>query len=223
MSTILIIPYRDREEHLEYFLKHSRPLLKKYIPDIKIVIVEQVAGKSFNRGLMLNIGFKEVDGENYFTHDVDINPLEHTIKDLYNKHIDDNEIMGIYTSQCNTLGGIIKFKRSTFININGFPNNFWGWGCEDKDLQNRAEFKKVNITKNILNNNPNKEKYFTIFDAGGRDKKMPFHNYVYNKWKNLSDNDKEIYLKNNGLTTLNYKKIKQETLMEDVIKITVGV
>ena len=34
MSTILIIPYRDREEHLKYFNKKVIPLLKKYIPDI---------------------------------------------------------------------------------------------------------------------------------------------------------------------------------------------
>ena len=223
MRTIIIIPYRDRQENLEYFLNHSVPLLKKYISNIKIVVVEQVPGKLFNRGLMLNIGFQEVEGENYFTHDVDINPLEHTIKDFYNKHINENDIMGIYTSQCNTLGGIIKFKKSTFININGFPNNFWGWGCEDKDLQNRAEFKKVNITKNILNNNPNKENYFTIFDDGGREMEISHSNFVYAQWKNLSDSDKEIYLENNGLTTLNYKKIKQETLMEDVIKITVEV
>ena len=35
MSTILIIPYRDREEHLKYFKNNAIPLLKKYIPDIK--------------------------------------------------------------------------------------------------------------------------------------------------------------------------------------------
>ncbi len=40
MSTILLIPYRDREEHLKYFKNSAIPLLKKYIPDIKIIVTE---------------------------------------------------------------------------------------------------------------------------------------------------------------------------------------
>ena len=51
----------------------------------------------------------------------------------------DNNIIGIYTSKHNTLGGIIKFTTNNFEKINGFPNNFWGWGVEDKALQNRVD------------------------------------------------------------------------------------
>ena len=62
--------------------------------------------------------------------------------------------MGIYTSHCNTLGGIIKLNDKTIQKINGFPNNIWGWGTEDKALQNRAEFyniKKITLLTNKLN------------------------------------------------------------------------
>ena len=38
----------------------------------------------------------------------------------------------------------------TFSLINGFPNNFWGWGEEDKALQNRAEAFGIEIKKNEL-------------------------------------------------------------------------
>ena len=57
---------------------------------------------------------------------VDINPTEDTIKSIYTKEVLDHSIMGIYTSRCNTLGGIIKMRSSTFETINGFPNNFLG-------------------------------------------------------------------------------------------------
>tara|TARA_B100000795_G_C22805879_1_gene444842 strand:+ start:3861 stop:4532 length:672 start_codon:yes stop_codon:yes gene_type:complete len=223
MINTILIPYRDRKSDLKYFLNNSYPLLNKHLEGLKILIIEQVDGKPFNRGKTLNIGFMESESDYYFTHDVDINPTEETIKSIYKKDVLDHRIVGIYTSCCNTLGGIIKMKSSTFETINGFPNNFWGWGCEDKDLQNRAEFKKVNITKNILNNNPNKEKYFTIFDSGERDKKMPNHNFVYNIWKNVGLEEKERYIKDNGLSTLNYKIIKEELLMENVKKITVEI
>ena len=36
------------------------------------------------------------------------------------------------------LGGIVIMHYNLFEKINGFPNNFWGHGGEDTDLQNRA-------------------------------------------------------------------------------------
>ena len=55
MTTIIIIPYRDREEHLKYFKNNAIQLLKKYIPDIKIIVVEQAVGKLFNKGKLLEV------------------------------------------------------------------------------------------------------------------------------------------------------------------------
>jgi len=223
MINTILIPYRDRKSDLKYFLNNSYPLLKKHVEGLKILIIEQVDGKPFNRGKTLNVGFMESESDYYFTHDVDINPTEEMIKSTYKKEVLDHSIMGIYTSCCNTLGGIIKMRSSTFEKINGFSNNFWGWGCEDKDLQNRAEHKKINVTKNILNNDPNKDKYFKIFDVGDRDNKMPNHHFVYNVWKNVTIEDREKYIMENGLSTLNYKIIKEEVLMDGVKKITVEI
>jgi predicted glycosyltransferase involved in capsule biosynthesis len=32
------------------------------------------------------------------------------------------------------LGGLIGFDSKVFVKINGYPNNFWGWGGEDDSL-----------------------------------------------------------------------------------------
>ena len=109
---IIIIPYRKREKHLKYFIENTVPLLRKYMV-FTLVIIEQVEGKPFNRGKLLNIGydiFKDL-GDNFYTHDVDINPLEKTIEEIYTKEVEIDEIMGIFNSKHNTLGGIIKFKK----------------------------------------------------------------------------------------------------------------
>ncbi len=155
MHNIILIPYRKREKHLKHFLENTVPLLRKHFENPKIVIIEQANDKLFNRGLLLNIGFKEnlnYEDSLFFTHDVDVNPREQTIITYYKDNIpDENTIKGIYTSRFNTLGGVICFKKEPFLKINGFPNNFWGWGIEDKVLQNRAEFHKINTPKNILN------------------------------------------------------------------------
>ena len=176
LDTVIVIPYRAREKDLEYFLANSVPLLQKHIPNGKVVIVEQDwTHRLFNRGCLLNIGVKEYENKTIhaMTHDVDINPKEETILKYYIDPIPDNTIKGIYTSVYNTLGGIIKFRLETFFKINGFQNLCWGWGGEDKILQNRAEQHKINIFKNIINVGKRQYQHFTIFE-NQKDKQVTF-------------------------------------------------
>ena len=208
-------------------MNNTYPLLKKNLEELKVIIIEQTDDKLFNRGKLLNIGYKlySSKGKYYFTHDVDINPTEETIKKYYTKEIED-EIMGIYTSQHNTLGGIIKFTNDNFDAINGFPNTIWGWGTEDKALQNRVEYKNIKIKKNILNNDPNKDKYFKIFNDIN-DRETTHLSYTTNKYykyyPTLSNIEKERMMRTDGLSSLRYKILKKDTLMEGVEKIVVEI
>lgn len=34
-------------------------------------------------------------------------------------------------------GGVSGLSKSQFLKINGFPNEYWGWGGEDDDIFNR--------------------------------------------------------------------------------------
>ena len=34
-------------------------------------------------------------------------------------------------------GGVSGLNKSQFLRINGFPNEYWGWGGEDDDIFNR--------------------------------------------------------------------------------------
>ena len=54
--SLIIIPYREREEHLKYFIENTYPLIKKYMEGVRVVIIEQTSDKFFNRGKLLNIG-----------------------------------------------------------------------------------------------------------------------------------------------------------------------
>ena len=98
MKTVLIIPYRDRESHLEYFLKESWPVISKDNSDMEIIVVEQTKGKKFNRGKVINVGYKYYDekGNDYITQDVDVNPIKKEIIDMYKEKIEENVFMGIY-------------------------------------------------------------------------------------------------------------------------------
>lgn len=232
MHNIFLIPYRKREKHLKYFLEKTLPLLKKHLDNIKIVIIEQVNDKLFNRGLLLNIGFKEnlnYEDALFFTHDVDVNPTEQTIITYYKDNIPDvNTIKGIYTSRFNTLGGVICFKKEPFLKINGFPNNFWGWGTEDKVLQNRAEFYKINTPKNILDKSALAKTSFLIFEDEHSRKKSPNsvsnHIIEYNHYYKM--NEQQKINRNNelgGINNMTYNIIDKSILDHDIELLKVNI
>jgi len=55
----LIIPYRNRKEHLKIFLTEFPEKIQKISPHVQytIFIIEQAEGKLFNRGKLLNVGY----------------------------------------------------------------------------------------------------------------------------------------------------------------------
>ena len=77
----IIVPYRDRSEHLTQFLSHmsayfQRDKLDRYIK-CSIHIVEQLGNERFNSGKLKNCGFSLTkDKADYFCfHDVDYLPI----------------------------------------------------------------------------------------------------------------------------------------------------
>ena len=224
-KNLIVVPYRNRPEQLTKFIKNSYKIINDNLPNTLFVIVEQEQGKAFNRGKLLNIGFKEYSKITEFviTHDIDIVPKKDTVKELYaqNKH----KVLGIFTSSYNTLGGIVKFKSHIFRKINGFPNNYWGWGLEDKALQNRAEYHKIDIKKNILNGDSNRFKFFYFLkDKNDRvitnQKEKNDRVSLFNK---LSDNEKEKQINEDGLSSLNYEIIKRNNIKPNLIHIITSV
>lgn len=234
--SLILVPYRDREEHLNIFINKLAPLLKKHIADIKIVIIEQSQdNKKFNRGKILNVGFKEYykSYDYFFTHDVDTLPYENTIINLYNNT--DYDIFRIHSGHHVSLGGIVKFKCDIFKNINGFPNNIWGWGLEDEALFTRAMLNNCNIS-NYTDINISR-KYFTFLPHISSFRNKNLENDFYNKDKNKLfwrwgydfnptdlTNDQKTSLKvNNGLDDIEYKIINKKIINDYIEKIVVEI
>lgn len=214
MSTILIIPYRDREEHLKYFKNNAIPLLKKYIPDIKIIVAEQAVGKLFNKGKLSNAGILEYIDSNVsyiITHDIDLIPSETLIEQYYT--IKPEEILRLYSAHTNCLGGIMKFNKDVFIKMNGYPNDIWGWGIEDRALFYRSKI--CNFT--ILNEENRFKNQIRVLPH-----KTNCHHYTGDKkrqsdlWRpyilNLPEVEQTKFTTGNGLDDIEYKVISKKTL-----------
>ena len=138
----VIVPYRNREEHLQIFKREiSRYLNLRKIP-FELIIINQDNAKLFNRGMLLNIGFKYAEDlrcDYVAFHDVDLIPkivdysypespmhLASRIKNKKTKK--DKETFIKY------FGGVTIFPMDDFRKINGYSNKYWGWGFEDDDL-----------------------------------------------------------------------------------------
>lgn len=223
-ENIIFIPYREREQHLKYFIENTVPLIQCNLPNTRVVVIEQNEGKLFNRGAILNVGFKEYENKSkyFITNDVDINPTKKCIEEHYSKIINEKEVLGILVSPCNTLAPIIKIKDKNMQQINGFPNNIWGWGNEDKALQNRSEY--YNIVKHIIfinNDKSLKNDYFICFnDIDDREKSNISNNYYkeYIQFKNLSDKEKEEMIMSSGLNNIEYKIIERK-MIHDIVEL----
>lgn len=228
-DNIILIPYRNRKTHLDYYIKNTLPLLKEYLPNSKVIVIEQCNDKLFNRGKVLNVGFKEYSEKTkyFITNDIDINPSKKTILEYYLPDIESNIVRGIFTSSCNTLGGIIKISSLNIKNINGFPNNIWGWGCEDKALQNRAEYYNIiKETNHIQERKTLNNDYFVSFDDI-KDNYSPYNlkrtSFYYHIFKKLKKKDKLKKILESGLNNIDYKILERENINEyiEIIKVDI--
>ncbi len=41
------------------------------------------------------------------------------------------------------VGGVLNFKVSQFLRVNGYSNEYWGWGAEDDDMESKLYNKRI--------------------------------------------------------------------------------
>jgi hypothetical protein len=146
----IIVPYRNRFEHLQEFKKSIVEYLNSnYYEDYVIIIVEQDDAKLFNRGMLCNIGFLESQKQkcDYIViHDVDMIPIDvdYSYSNTPIHLATDNIPFESY------FGGMTIFPSNTFKEINGFSNLYWGWGFEDDDLRYRCVKNNIPFEKHLI-------------------------------------------------------------------------
>jgi hypothetical protein len=154
-----------REQELSQFVPHMTRLLGGLqalgrVAKWHIFVVQQQGsqdedGIKFNRGKLLNIGFVaaiKAGFNSFIFHDVDLLPSD-DLAAYYGQyphrpvHIASCWHQRGYTENEDYFGGVVSFNATQFRQINGYPNNFWGWGGEDEVLMDRIKMKKVQPAK----------------------------------------------------------------------------
>ena len=145
-TVAILIPFRNREQHLPVIVHHLHSFLKRHQIHYRIFVVEQFDKDTFNKGELINAGFKEIQKIFPYTcfifQDVDLVPEDDRIdyvckrSPMHLAAVIDK--FGYTLHSVNAFGGVVSFKSSDYIRVNGFSNLFWAWGGEDDSLYQRV-------------------------------------------------------------------------------------
>ncbi|KAG9472663.1 beta-1,4-galactosyltransferase 4 [Eleutherodactylus coqui] len=151
----ILIPHRNREKHLLYLLDNLHPFLQRQQLHYAIYVIHQAGDVKFNRAKLLNIGYlealKEENWDCFIFHDVDLVP-----ENDFNTYLCDSEpkhlvvgrnVTGYKLRYEGYFGGVTAMTKKQFAKVNGYSNNYWGWGGEDDDLRYRVEFQKMTVVR----------------------------------------------------------------------------
>jgi hypothetical protein len=155
----IIIPYRDRKEHLETLLP---ALLNKFEGmDFEIIVSEQNDTDNFNLANTQNIAAQIATGNIIVLHQVDYCPTEDVSYAIVNQPVlparrgifvnpdltkrDYHDIPGGYRKweegiDENFYGGVVIIRKEQWDAINGLNPLYKGWGNEDEDLRERFKW-----------------------------------------------------------------------------------
>ena len=190
---IFIVPYRNREQHLEHFRSHMKTIMEDYCADdYQYLFVHQCDTKSFNRGAMKNIGFitaarmypREYRDITFVFNDVDNMPVNKGVLPYETTR----GVVKHFYGYNYTLGGIVSITGADYERVAGFPN-YWGWGYEDNALQERVLKAGIRIDRSV---------FFPINDYGN----IIHHNHGTKRTMNKYDFERFSRKLGDGLYTI---------------------
>uniref|UniRef100_A0A0A9Z9N9 Beta-1,4-N-acetylgalactosaminyltransferase n=2 Tax=Lygus hesperus TaxID=30085 RepID=A0A0A9Z9N9_LYGHE len=198
----IIIPYRDRTEHLSKFLANMHPFLQRQLLDYGIFVIEQYGNDVFNRAMLLNVGFVEALGIREFDcfifHDIDLLPEDD--RNLYTcpdqpRHMSAAvDVFNYRLPYADIFGGVSAMSKTQFEKVNGFSNKYWGWGGEDDDMAARIKSSGLHITRYP----PSVARYTMLSHTKQKANPKRFETLYQGKKR----------MKVDGLNSLKYRKIK---------------
>jgi hypothetical protein len=199
--TSIVVPYRDRYDHLRAFHDHLFALGYIHLPEWELVIVEQNKDLAFNRGYLLNIGaMLSINATHFVFHDVDMLPK----KWIYEKREGVTQLISSKIQTKDYLGGVTMFDAETFFDAGGYSNLFYS-RAEDNEMMFNLKRRSVPI-KNEFHE-------FEILDHARP--KVEFDPLLWKKAQWIRDEEDD------GIWNMRYDVITDEWLGANVRKVTV--
>jgi beta-1,4-galactosyltransferase 4 len=165
----IIIPYRNREAHLELLLPRLQEVFKD--KEYEIIISEQNDNHNFNLSNTQNIGAQYATGNIIVLHQVDYYPTEDVSYDIKNEPVlparkgifvnadltkrDFNDIPAGYRKWEDEIdsefyGGVVIMRKEHWDRVGGLNPLYKGWGNEDEDLRERLRWAGYTPYRNVV-------------------------------------------------------------------------
>lgn len=211
----IVVPFRDQPEQnrMAQLMTLNEEFHKL---GWTVLVVEQSDdGKKFNRGALLNIGYDLVETDYVIFHDVDLIPKKALIpyyEAFPTSPIHLGKAITKYDSP-SFLGAVVSVSKKDYKVINGFPNNFWGWGGEDDAFRIRLQRAGIKVFQ------PTIKSGF---------KELPhLDTRTNNDWKNMEKweglKEEREGKNSSGLSDLKYDILEKEELSPNIVKVTVRI
>ena len=149
---LVIIPYRDRKEHLSVFRKKAVPYLRNHLKNVMFLVAEQDNDKKFNKGKLYNSAYLAVLKLNYKPDFIIFNDVDHIPVNNANYISKNVNAVVQVRGPPHTMGGISLFPSNQFVKVNGWSNSYVGWGREDVDIEDRLIAENIQIEKKNVEN-----------------------------------------------------------------------
>lgn len=215
----LITIYRNKPDNTRLQQKRLYMYLMNkmlsQICDYDIILVEQSEKYLFNIGKLKNIGFdylcknSNATYSNFIFSDIDTIPDSNIIDYIF-KLTDSLNSLAVKGTRYESMdaktsrpfiGALISCTKNIFEELNGFPNNFYGWQGEDENMLIRL----YAINKPLYI--PTNGKIIDIEEIDGYKKTMDVKSVELKNEKEKNSWEKNYNWKNykqNGLSNLNY-------------------
>ena len=173
----IVVPYRDRQVHLDAFLAHMKNYTLAHLSGhhIKILVVEQDDRSPFNRAWLANVGFTEASKSREWDcvvlHDVDVVPFPGVPYTECGKPVQlgsELEHFNWGVPYHRSAGGVVSMSPAHWRAINGYSNDYVGWGGEDDDLFHRLRLNGLLRPQGVIHRPARGKGKFGVVDQSRR-------------------------------------------------------
>ena len=200
--------------------------------DWRVVFVEQSDdGQLFNRGKLLNIGYRiahssklwrqcttgaahdrgMIEFVSIVTHDVDMLPVSPNRPMHYAPTSEIRHLASAVDQYHRRLpyeeyfGGVLSMPDEHWRKINGFPNDFWGWGSEDDMVYLRLYHLALPFGRLVPQSLGRYETIKEDHHADSKEKSLSLNQAKYGAFMALDARDKQAAMASNGFNTTQFQ------------------
>ena len=219
-------------DHFHRFMcQHESRSSSSHSFDWRVVFVEQSDdGQLFNRGKLLNIGYRiarssklwrqcttgaahdrgMIEFASIVTHDVDMLPVSpnrpmHYAPTSEIRHLASAVDQYSYKLPYDAyVGGVLSMPDEHWRKINGFPNDFWGWGSEDDMVYLRLYHLALPFGRLVPQSLGRYETIKEDHHADSKEKSLSLNQAKYGAFMALDARDKQAAMASNGFNTTQF-------------------